>query len=96
LQQVYERLLRFCRGDATAARSDAERKAFASSETPPADDADFMLFLMRRYDKGFRFWADVGNVGNRMTMDCSCIRRHCPASMTPGRTSPTWPFSTVT
>jgi N-acyl-D-aspartate/D-glutamate deacylase len=38
-------------------------------ETPPADDADFMLFLMRRYDKGFRFWADVGNVGNRMTLD---------------------------
>jgi N-acyl-D-aspartate/D-glutamate deacylase len=69
LQQVYERLLRFCRGDATAARSDAERKAFAACETPPADDADFMLFLMRRYDKGFRFWADVGNVGNRMTLD---------------------------
>jgi N-acyl-D-aspartate/D-glutamate deacylase len=35
----------------------------------PRDDADFMLFLMRRYDKGFRYWADVSNVGNRMTMD---------------------------
>jgi N-acyl-D-aspartate/D-glutamate deacylase len=28
-----------------------------------------MLFLMRRYDKGFRYWADVSNVGNRMTLD---------------------------
>jgi hypothetical protein len=28
-----------------------------------------MLFLMRRYDKGFRYWADVSNVGNRMTID---------------------------
>jgi N-acyl-D-aspartate/D-glutamate deacylase len=28
------------------------------------DDAEFMLHLMRAYDKRFRFWVDVANVGN--------------------------------
>ncbi|CAN0603621.1 unnamed protein product, partial [Ectocarpus sp. 12 AP-2014] len=52
-----------------AARSDEERAVFDACEETPKDDADFMLFLMRRYDKGFRYWADVSNVGNRATMD---------------------------
>lgn len=68
-QQVCDRLLRFMDGDRSAARSDAEREAFEACPTAPQDDADFMLFLMRRYDKGFRYWADVANAGNRATMD---------------------------
>lgn len=68
-EQVYQRLLRYKDGDAAAARSDAERQAFDSLEQRPRDDADFMLFLLRRYDKGFRYWADVSNIGNRSTMD---------------------------
>jgi N-acyl-D-aspartate/D-glutamate deacylase len=68
-QQVFDRLLRFKDGDTGAARSDAEREAFMSLEERPRDDADFMLWLMRRYDKGFRYWADVSNIGNRSTMD---------------------------
>jgi N-acyl-D-aspartate/D-glutamate deacylase len=69
LQQVFERMQHYRGGDSAAARSEAERKAFDSAESAPADDADFMLFLMRRYDKGFRYWTDVSNEGNRATMD---------------------------
>ena len=68
-QAVHQRLLRFMRGDAAAARSEAEREAFASLEERPETDADFMLFLLRRYDKGFRYWTDLSNVGNVATMD---------------------------
>jgi len=68
-EQVYERLLRFLDGVNDAARSDAEREAFATVRERPRDDADFMLWLMRSYDKSFRYWADVSNVGNRATMD---------------------------
>ena len=69
LAQVHARLLRFMDGDSAAARSPQERGAFAALDTPPRDDADFMLFLMRRYDKGFRYWTDVANEGNRATME---------------------------
>ncbi|MFK7831608.1 MAG: amidohydrolase family protein [Congregibacter sp.] len=68
-KQVYERLRRHADGDTSAVRSDAEREAFDSLDELPQDDADFMLFLMRRYDKSFRYWADVSNVGNKATMD---------------------------
>ncbi|GAB5413644.1 MAG: amidohydrolase family protein [Congregibacter sp.] len=68
-QQVFERMQSYRGGDASAARSDAEREAFDAAETAPRDDADFMLFLMRRYDKSFRYWADVSNIENRATMD---------------------------
>jgi N-acyl-D-aspartate/D-glutamate deacylase len=68
-EQVYHRLLRFMDGHGDAARSESEREAFAALEARPRDDADFMLFLMRRYDKSFRYWADVSNVGNHATMD---------------------------
>lgn len=68
-EQVYRRLLRFMDGAQDAARSGAEGAAFATLSDRPRDDADFMLWLMRRYDKGFRYWADVANVGNRATMD---------------------------
>ncbi|MEM1190472.1 MAG: aminoacylase [Pseudomonadota bacterium] len=68
-EQVYQRMLRFKGGEVGAARSDAEREAFMSLEERPRDDADFMLWLMRRYDKDFRYWADISNVGNRATID---------------------------
>ena len=69
MQQVYDRLENYQGGNAAQARSDAEREAFDTFPRPIADDANFMLHLLRRYDKGFRFWADVGNVGNRATLD---------------------------
>ena len=69
MQAVYDRLQRYQRGVVEQARSDAEREAFDLFPRPVADDADFMLHMMRTYDKSFRFWADVGNVGNRATLD---------------------------
>ena len=69
MQQVYDRLENYQRGNAAQARSDAEREAFDLFPKPIGDDAEFMLHLLRTYDKGFRFWADVGNVGNRNTLD---------------------------
>ncbi len=69
LQAVFERLQRYQAGAADAARGAAEREAFDSFPRPTADDADFMLHLLRRYDKGFRYWVDVANAGNRATLD---------------------------
>lgn len=69
MQQVYERVLRFQAGEQQAARSQAERDALGRFPMPLRDDADFMLHLMREYDKGFRFWADMSNIGNAATMD---------------------------
>lgn len=69
MQQVYDRLENYQRGDAAQARSDREREAFDLFPKPIGDDAEFMLHLLRSYDKAFRFWADVGNVGNRSTLD---------------------------
>ena len=68
-ESVYERLLRYIDGDQSAARSEAEKAAFDTAETRPQDDADFMLWLLRNYDKGFRYWADVANIENRATLD---------------------------
>jgi len=69
MQAVYDRLERYQRGVAEEARSDAEREAFDLFPRPLGDDADFMLHMMRTYDKSFRFWVDVGNVGNRATLE---------------------------
>ncbi len=69
MQAVYDRLERYQRGIAEEARSDAEREAFDRFPRTVTDDADFMLHMMRTYDKSFRFWADVGNVGNRATLE---------------------------
>jgi len=68
LQAVYDRLERYQRGDSGATRSEAEREAFDAFPRPIVDDAEFMLHMMRSYDKGFRFWVDVANVGNRNTL----------------------------
>jgi len=61
LQLVYDRLDRYQRGYTGEARSDAEREAFDAFPCPIVDDAEFMLHMMRAYDKGFRFWVDVAN-----------------------------------
>jgi len=61
LQQVYDRLVHFQSGNSDSARSDAERDSFATFPGVILDDAEFMLHLMRTYDKGFRFWVDVAN-----------------------------------
>lgn len=62
LQDVYDRLDRYQRGISSAARSEAEREAFDAFPKPIVDDVEFMLHMMRAYDKGFRFWVDVANV----------------------------------
>ncbi|MEN1728608.1 MAG: aminoacylase [Pseudomonadota bacterium] len=69
MQQVYERLENYQRGDGNQARSDQEREVFDLFPNPIVDDAEFMLHLLRTYDKDFRFWADVGNVGNLNTLE---------------------------
>jgi N-acyl-D-aspartate/D-glutamate deacylase len=61
MQQVYDRLQRFQRGVSDSARSDAERESFETFPRPIVDDAEFMLHLLRSYDKDFRFWVDVAN-----------------------------------
>jgi N-acyl-D-aspartate/D-glutamate deacylase len=61
MQAVYDRLDRYQRGYGDNARSDAEREAFDAFPRPILDDAEFMLHMMRAYDKGFRFWVDVAN-----------------------------------
>lgn len=69
MQQVFDRLQSFQNGAQNQSRSEAEAEAFAKFPKPIVDDADFMLHLMREYDKKFRFWSDVGNVGNVATLD---------------------------
>lgn len=69
MRQVFDRIRRFQQGRADEARSDAERAAFDAFPRPLQDDADFMLHMMREYDKNFRFWVDVANVDNSGTLD---------------------------
>lgn len=69
LQNVYERVVRYQAGAANAARSDAEREALDAFPRPLGDDADFMLHMMRTYDKKFRFYVDVGNVSREATLE---------------------------
>lgn len=78
LQAVYDRLERFQYGAVGAARSDEEREAFEKFPRPIRDDADFMLHMMRTYDKSFRFWVDVGNEGNRATLDILLYKHAMP------------------
>ena len=62
LQAVYERLDRYQCGASHEARSAAESDAFDKFPRPINDDAEFMLHMMRAYDKSFRFYVDVANV----------------------------------
>ncbi len=66
---IMSRVQRYKQGDASAARSDAEREAFDVMPAQLRDDADFMLHMLRTYDRHFRFYADIGNVGNKATLD---------------------------
>jgi len=66
---VMARAQRFIAGDEAAARSDDEREAFEKMPPVLRDDADFMLHMMRTYDKSFRFYADIANAENRATLD---------------------------
>ncbi|MFK8049930.1 MAG: amidohydrolase family protein [Halioglobus sp.] len=67
-QRVYDRLERYQNGMASVARSEEEATAFGKFPSPIVDDANFMLHMLREYDKNFRFWIDIGNVGNRATL----------------------------
>jgi len=78
LQAVYDRLERYQRGDSGAARSESEREAFDLFPRPVVDDAEFMLHMMRTYDKGFRFWADVANVDHRNTLSLLLHKQTLP------------------
>jgi len=69
LQAVYQRVLRFQAGATNAARSEPEREALEAFPRPLGDDADFMLHMLRQYDKSFRFWVDVGNTDREATLE---------------------------
>ena len=61
MQAVFDRLRAFQRGDSSAARSDDEQAIFTEFPNPIADDAEFILHLLRTFDKSFRWWTDVAN-----------------------------------
>jgi N-acyl-D-aspartate/D-glutamate deacylase len=58
---VYRRLQRLQAGDATAARSVTEREALASFAGPTTREGEFLLHLIRRYDRDLRWWFTVAN-----------------------------------
>lgn len=58
---VYRRLLEFQSGRRDAARSAAEAEAFASFPSPIGREGAFLLHLVRRYDRGMRWWFTVAN-----------------------------------
>ena len=68
MRQVLDRLVLY-KETGSAARSSTEGEAFDRFPNGAIDEADFVLHLLREYDKNFRFWADVANVGNRATLD---------------------------
>jgi N-acyl-D-aspartate/D-glutamate deacylase len=69
LQSVLERLVQYQYGDASVARSAAEIEAFDAFPRPVGDDAEFMLHMLREYDKGFRWWVDVANKNPDKTLE---------------------------
>jgi N-acyl-D-aspartate/D-glutamate deacylase len=58
---VYRRLQGFQAGDATVARSETEREALASFAGPTKREGEFLLHLIRRYDRELRWWFTVAN-----------------------------------
>lgn len=66
---VMTRAQRFRSGDLGQARSVEEAATFELIITELRDDADFMLHMLRTYDKSFRFYADVANSGNNATLN---------------------------
>ncbi len=69
MEAVMQRLKRYQGGDRQQARSDDEAEAFAQFPAPILDDAEFMLHLLRQYDKGFRWWVDVANLDAAKTFE---------------------------
>ena len=67
--EVMARAQRFKSGDTGAARSEDERVCFDRIVLELRDDADFALHMLRTYDKGFRFYADVANAENSATLE---------------------------
>jgi N-acyl-D-aspartate/D-glutamate deacylase len=66
---VMTRAQRFKSGDTCAARSEDERDCSDRIALELRDDADFALHMLRTYDKGFRFYADVANAENSATLE---------------------------
>ena len=58
---VLRRLREFQSGIAGAARSDAEAEALAAFPNPVGRDGEFLLHLLRRYDRELRWWFIVAN-----------------------------------
>ena len=58
---ILRRLRRFQSGDVTAARSPVEATELAAFPTPTGRDGDFLLHLLRRYDRGLRWWFVIAN-----------------------------------
>lgn len=58
---VLRRLREFQSGRRHAARSDAESAALASFPDPVGRDGEFLLHLLRRYDRALRWWFVVAN-----------------------------------
>ncbi|MES1943026.1 N-acyl-D-glutamate deacylase [Salinisphaera sp. PC39] len=61
MQAIHDRLRRWQAGDVSAARSEAEEKAFAAMPDPVGDDCDFFLYLLRTFDTDLRWHATVAN-----------------------------------
>jgi len=61
MDAVYQRLGRWQQGAAGAARSDAEREAFAQVPSPIGDDCEFFLHLLHQYDTDLRWHTTVAN-----------------------------------
>lgn len=68
MQQVYERLLDYQRGEG-AARSEAERAAFDGFDNPVSDDAAFFLHLLRAFDTDLYWYTYAANVDPKRTRD---------------------------
>jgi len=69
MQVVYDRLLKYQSGDSSAARDDEERSAFDSFPKPIADDAEYVLHLLRSYDTGFRWCTITANMDEKVVRD---------------------------
>ena len=58
---VYRRLLEFQSGRHDVARSAVEAEALAAFPNPIGREGAFLLHLVRRYDRGLRWWFTVAN-----------------------------------
>ncbi len=58
---IYQRLQQFQRGQTDVARSETEREALASFPNPIGREGAFLLHLVRRYDRGLRWWFTIAN-----------------------------------